>query len=743
MRPFLRAYQLARSLSLRIALCVFALALTAFPAAGAQVTFTVDECGPDGSGAGHAVALDAGEYRIVYVSGAWRYYAEPDFSGYPPWLTAVRVYPGNGPSIQAGEGNTTADSGGLWGIYENKEAAVAGTLASPLRSVQFTMPATGLVKVLKIDGQCGDNGGPPLVYRIQTLDEPDEPPTPTPTPTPTPEPTPTPTPTPTPDPTPEPTPPPPLELPEVSNGPGSQPDPTVPDPVPKVPGTPVQPDGSTPTPTPKTPEPNPTGGGGGGCPSSESKNPDNTVADPVHIVSGHLYIPEEDAAYSARGHRITLSRYYDSRRTKIGSFGKGWTNAYERYVRRAPDGVWVEVGGRGDEHVFHPDGSGGFLPAKGYEGRLTMDETGASVRMARGTVCRYEFFDGDTDYASLTSITNASGERIDLRYVANSLTEVVEPSGRRLTFEYRSGSLSRGTPDYTDEGTGPVQAVILPNGDRHEFQYADNKLTLHIDPVGRTTGYEYDGEQLTRIVHPDGTSVSYHYQDGRVSEVIEQTGGITALSYHPEANYTEITNPGGTKTFVHYDANHNVIRIVDPTGGEYRRTYDDDFRITSITNQVSQTWSYQYGPAGNVSAFSTPDGETTTMTIDPVLARPIAVTGPDGAAVRYEFSPTGKVLATVLPSGRRTTYSYDATGLTTSVTTPDGATTKFTYDASGNPTRVVDPLGRVTKTKYDDIGRPIKITDSAGRVTKKKYFLGNLVSEETDPTGQVLSLIHI
>ena len=60
MRPFLRAYQLARTLSLRIALCVFALALTAFPAAGGQVTFTVDECGPEDSGAGYQLGAPCG-----------------------------------------------------------------------------------------------------------------------------------------------------------------------------------------------------------------------------------------------------------------------------------------------------------------------------------------------------------------------------------------------------------------------------------------------------------------------------------------------------------------------------------------------------------------------------------------------------------------------------------------------------------------------------------------------------------
>lgn len=116
MRPFLRAYQLARSLSLRIALCVFALALTAFPAAGGQVTFTVDECGPEDSGAGYQLGLPAGEYRIVYVSGAWRYYAGDNVPGYPPWLTAVRVYPGNGPPSRPARATpppNRVDSGGL------------------------------------------------------------------------------------------------------------------------------------------------------------------------------------------------------------------------------------------------------------------------------------------------------------------------------------------------------------------------------------------------------------------------------------------------------------------------------------------------------------------------------------------------------------------------------------------------------------------------------------------------------
>jgi RHS repeat-associated protein len=145
-----------------------------------------------------------------------------------------------------------------------------------------------------------------------------------------------------------------------------------------------------------------------------------------------------------------------------------------------------------------------------------------------------------------------------------------------------------------------------------------------------------------------------------------------------------MTDGAGTQTFVYESVN----------------------RLASVT-RASDTFSYLYDLAGNLTRRTYPDGTVTDYTYDDDSRTATATSG--GQTTSYAYDAAGNVTQTTLPAanGHVEERTYDRAGRLTRVKNVKGASTlsdfSYTLDPVGNPTQVVraGTLPGTTTYAYD------------------------------------------
>jgi RHS repeat-associated protein len=145
-------------------------------------------------------------------------------------------------------------------------------------------------------------------------------------------------------------------------------------------------------------------------------------------------------------------------------------------------------------------------------------------------------------------------------------------------------------------------------------------------------------------------------------------------------------------------------------GGTVTYGYDNLNHLTGVS-RGSDSFSYGYDPAGNVTSETYPGGTTISYAYndDAHLA---SVTS-SGLTTSYGYDPAGNLTTTSLPSGNgySEARSYDKAGRLVGITNSNGATIlsahAYTLDPVGNPTEV-DQTGATSSTStygYDSLNR--------------------------------------
>jgi len=146
--------------------------------------------------------------------------------------------------------------------------------------------------------------------------------------------------------------------------------------------------------------------------------------------------------------------------------------------------------------------------------------------------------------------------------------------------------------------------------------------------------------------------------------------------------------------------------------------YDNLDRLTGVT-RGSDTFSYAYDAAGNVTSRTFPGSLTTSYTYDNEERLASATTG--AATTSYSYDPDGNLTQTTLPSsnGYVETRSYDDAGRLVDVKNANstGTLSEFsqTLDPVGNPTEIdrTGAVSSVTTYGYDANDRLTSVCDQA------------------------------
>ncbi len=500
-----------------------------------------------------------------------------------------------------------------------------------------------------------------------------------------------------------------------------------------------------------------------------------TVAETITVVIdggmkvGNFSLAFEDLTVPMAGIPIQIIRSYDSRDTRVGDFGTGWTMAINdiRLQKNSPLGAnWYHdriettfaglpsfnyclqpVGKRlvsvtfpgGEQHLFE-------LSVDVGHGRQDID---ANCRLFTPIAETSPVFNprGDTT-ATLEAV--GADTLYNLPYAGGTdlYTEdpVADPFGALV---YNPSRFILTTADgiryLLDEDQGLVSMEDL-NGNRLEV-FDDRIVSTAKDPDGgpdivREVTFTRDGEgRITRITDPGGRQLTYGYAtDPQASKglrtftnrVDETTGFRYGDSRFP-GYLTDILDPRGVRAIrTEYDDEGRIVRQIDADGNPVAFEHDIDNFVERVTDRLGHTTTYTYDALGNV-----------TRQIDPLGAETTFEYYPGTELVKYETDDLGHVTARAYDSkenllveitgastaeepleattGFLTRYRYNEFNSPTEITDPNGNLTEFTYDASGNLLSQIQhgsttpPL--TTTFTYTNGGEIATITDAEGNVT--------------------------
>ncbi|WP_375576637.1 RHS repeat-associated core domain-containing protein [Paracidovorax oryzae] len=313
---------------------------------------------------------------------------------------------------------------------------------------------------------------------------------------------------------------------------------------------------------------------------------------------------------------------------------------------------------------------------------------------------------------------------------------------------YRKSSGHRYFAQYDNEG--PQGRVLrswcadapVPGQDDDRFAYfPTERITRHIDGLGRVTAYHWDARfNIVATVTAEGTPEAVREETpfdamGTPRGRIDALGRRTSLRTDARGNIVQIIDALGQSTQLQYDQRDLVTVLRDAMGFEWRLAYDHNGHLVRATDPLGQATAYAYDAQGRPVEITDARGSIRSLAWDKT-GNLIATTDCSGRTTRFTYGPMGQILERIDALGQPTRYAYDGAGRLVQVQEPGTndahAVHQYAWNGEGQLVAYCDPMGQTTRYTYDGAGRPLARQDAAGRTLAYHY----------DAAGRLASLIN-
>jgi RHS repeat-associated protein len=287
---------------------------------------------------------------------------------------------------------------------------------------------------------------------------------------------------------------------------------------------------------------------------------------------------------------------------------------------------------------------------------------------------------------------------------------------------------------YYDSSTGAHQTA-LGYGWRHNFM---------ITAVVNSDSFEAFGDHNPLSAAP--TVVAAYVMGDLMRSSTSLIANTTAASLSGSwlmdqlvDNSVMITRDGGTKEYIKIPTVDGTGFYVPPPGDASTLVVNADKTI-AITDKSKYVLTFD--PAGNVSSWVDPNGNTVTFSYltTSILNQELLQTVSNGMGRTLTFAYNGaNQLASVTDGTRTISYAYDGSGNLSTYTdsSPNPATTTFVYDQPGRLTQIFYPSFPTTPfmtNVYDAFDCVQTQSDAFGNVWFYMFANGER-SQEVDPAG--------
>ncbi|MBK8255237.1 MAG: RHS domain-containing protein [Polyangiaceae bacterium] len=511
------------------------------------------------------------------------------------------------------------------------------------------------------------------------------------------------------------------------------------------------------------------------------------AAEPVAVASGDVVDTFVD--YTLYGIvPITFRRHYNSSRsTERTPLGRGgFTHSYHQYLTIQESKVVLREEDGREVTCSLPAPSKSEVH-RGSRLEFFRRNDGQSFDVKNLTTGIVRHFAPETRGGStvLQSISDAWGNRVELKYENGLLSAITDPFGRKLSFSSDAqGRIVRVDVSALDYKITPPKTETLASW---SYNYSpEGDLESAVDSLGVTEAYRYDAKhRLVEKKAKNGIAFKYEYDEktGRCLRAWGDGGlhgfeftydlqkGTTTAHGNPEPRVFHWNEDGavlkertydssyldenvydadllvieqkdaaGSSRVYEYNARGHLVKATDPEGNVATWEYDGD-NMVKWTDAGGGVATFSYNERGAVTAFVTPGGIARSLTYD---GRGLltGIFGPSGVLVRIEHDDLGNIARVTKADGQVTRYEADLLGRLTKKTDPAGDVTAYTWDAAGHLTSVTFPPGDTVTVTYDALGCPKELTDWNGRVTRFKYEGTGQLARLEDPAGNVWEYVR-
>jgi RHS repeat-associated protein len=438
------------------------------------------------------------------------------------------------------------------------------------------------------------------------------------------------------------------------------------------------------------------------------------LAASLNVANGNLY--DEQSVSPLPKLPITIA--YNSRSTRDGMFGYGWSANIDIRLLINTSGSVVLVEGDGKERLFTPSGSGAFSSAPDVHDVLTLSN--GIYRLAR----KGGGYVGFSAEGQPLEIVDKNGQALTFAYANKILVELTGPTGEMI--------------EVAANAKGKITQLGDATGKTYGFFYdTAGNLTTITDAAGQNQQFTYDANHnLIAKTNPAGQTTSYHYDSNdQVSSSVDAAGGVRTVTF--SGAVTKFIDPMGATTEYTTDINQHITSKKDSQGRVSSITWDEQGNKTSVSDATG-TVHMAYDMNGNLLSRTDQQGKTTSYAYDE-QNNLLSLTSPTGDTISFTYDASGNRLTSTDALGNTTSYAYDNQGQIVAITDAQGRTTSLYYDSAGNLARIVDPSGATTSLAYDGSGNVVTLTDAAGNTRTFAYDLLNRLVSEKDPLGHTTS----
>jgi RHS repeat-associated protein len=514
-------------------------------------------------------------------------------------------------------------------------------------------------------------------------------------------------------------------------------------------------------------------------------------------------IYEEDPATTQMGIKnrggallltLTLDNTTDRHIVQIKAVGgqtvnQVWTNGRITQVTAANGGIW-SYGYSGDNltTVTAPNGD---TTTYFYEDTRT-DNTGLVTGYAINGVRRTSYaYDDQKRVLSSGDVLNEKRDTFSYASVVSNgitygyATTLTNELGATSTYTYMYYGAELKLTKVQGAGNQTCNSTVASS-----TYNAGGVLTTSTDNKGTITTYAFDsaGRQIGQTV--GGLYTTTATWNGAAanaqlaSETIGYSGGNVYLSR--TASYTYVTSgpntgllqgvgtaastalgpPAGCQSGC---GSQGTTIVGGPSTGFGYTNYANGLLasrvVTTVAGGLSQSVTYNYDTAGNLTSVTNAAGQTTTYGNYNAFGQPGTVIDANGVQTFYGYDTRGRITSQST-NGRTTSYSYTGDKLAL-VSSSDGSSISYVYNAAGRLTQSVNALNESTSyglannasanlrtdtanaagqfiatTQHDALKRPYRVVGNNGQTLQYSYDANSNVASLRDAIGRTTSYTY-